>query len=583
MKFRLSYRKRIILYFSVVIAIFTAGIILFEQQQIRQERTKSLENMLESNADFFYKYIEKQSFTFPENVEQLDELIAYFSDNLRLTVIGNNGSVMYDNLLDENAMENHLHRPEIQKAVGLGEGSNIRMSESNHIRYLYYAKRYSNEFFIRVALPYEIEVKPFLNSRNSFMYFILLFFIICTLMMFYFANKFSKSIKELKEFAVNLKNENPAKTAFEFPDDEVGEVSAQIVENYNLLKENRKKLAQEREKLLQHFQYSEEGIAIFSEERKKIYTNSHFLQYLNVIVDKPTLEDEYLFSDPNFEEIVAFLDSTNRPDNVFSTRIEKSGKQFNVRVIVFEDKNFEIYISDITKAEKRRLLKQEMTNNIAHELRTPVTSIRGYLETILSLEPKDVERQQMFIDRAYIQTIRLSELIQDIGMLTKIEEAADRFVKEPVRLKPLLDELESDLSEKFQENNITFALDVANSVVIYGSRTLLYSIFRNLIENSIAYAGRSIRISLRCYMETDEAVYFEFHDTGVGVEEKYLVKIFERFYRVNEGRTRDTGGSGLGLSIVKNAVLFHKGNIVAKNRPEGGLLFLITFPKIKPE
>ncbi len=118
-------------------------------------------------------------------------------------------------------------------------------------------------------------------------------------------------------------------------------------------------------------------------------------------------------------------------------------------------------------------------------------------------------------------------------------------------------------------------------MVIYGSRTLLYSIFRNLVENSLAYAGKSIQIVLRCYMETDDAVYFEFHDNGVGVEEKHLVKIFERFYRVNEGRTRDTGGSGLGLSIVKNAVLLHKGNIVAKNRPEGGLLFLITFPKIK--
>ncbi|MEA5063371.1 MAG: ATP-binding protein, partial [Petrimonas sp.] len=369
---------------------------------------------------------------------------------------------------------------------------------------------------------------------------------------------------------------------FEFPDDEIGEISAEIVENYNLLKENRKKLALEREKLIQHFQFSEEGIAIFSEERKKIYANSHFLQFLNVIADKPVLEDEYLFSDPDFEEIVAFLDSTGRTGNVFSTRIEKSGKKFNVRVIIFEDKNFEIYISDITKAEKRRLLKQEMTNNIAHELRTPVTSIRGYLETILSLDPKDIGRQQAFINRAYVQTIRLSELIQDISMLTKIEEAADRFVKEPVYIKALLDELESDLTKIFHEKNIIFNVDVADSVVIYGNRTLLYSIFRNLVENSIAYAGESIEIMLQCYMETDDAVYFEFHDNGAGVEEKHLVKIFERFYRVNEGRTRDTGGSGLGLSIVKNAVLFHKGNIVAKNRPGGGLLFLITFPKTSP-
>ncbi|MEA5042961.1 MAG: ATP-binding protein [Petrimonas sp.] len=581
MSFRLSYRKRILLYFSVIIAVFTAGIILFEQKQVRHERTKSLENMLDGNANFIHRYIKGRHIVFPDSTQRMDELTAYLSDNLRLTIIDKTGRVMYDNLLDEKTMTNHTDRPEIQKAMVSGSGSNIRMSDSNHIRYLYYARNYDGAYFIRVALPYEVEVRPFLNSKNSFMYFIILFFIVCALMMFYFANKFSKSIKELKDFAVNLKNGKPTKTAFEFPDDEVGEVSAEIVENYNLLKENRRKLALEREKLIQHFQFSEEGIAIFSEERKKIYANSHFLQFLNVIADKPVLEDEYLFSDPDFEEIVAFLDSADRTENVFSTRIEKNGKQFNVRVIIFEDKNFEIYISDITKAEKRRLLKQEMTNNIAHELRTPVTSIRGYLETILNLDPKDVDRQQAFIDRAYVQTIRLSELIQDISMLTKIEEAADRFVKEPVFIKPLLDELESDLAHIFLEKNISFSIDVADSVVIYGSRTLLYSIFRNLVENSIAYAGESIQIVIRCYMETDDAVYFEFYDNGVGVEEKHLVKIFERFYRVNEGRTRDTGGSGLGLSIVKNAVLLHKGNIVAKNRSEGGLLFLITFPKIK--
>ncbi len=581
MSFRLSYRKRILLYFSVIIAVFTAGIILFEQKQVRHERTKSLENMLDGNAGFIHRYIKGRHIVFPDSIQRMDELTAYLSDNLRLTIIDKTGRVMYDNLLDEKRMTNHTDRPEIQKAMVSGSGSNIRMSDSNHIRYLYYARNYDGAYFIRVALPYEVEVRPFLNSKNSFMYFIILFFIVCALMMFYFANKFSKSIKELKDFAVNLKNGKPTKTAFEFPDDEVGEVSAEIVENYNLLKENRRKLALEREKLIQHFQFSEEGIAIFSEERKKIYANSHFLQFLNIIADKPVLEDEYLFSDPDFEEIVAFLDSADRTENVFSTRIEKNGKQFNVRVIIFEDKNFEIYISDITKAEKRRLLKQEMTNNIAHELRTPVTSIRGYLETILNLDPKDVDRQQAFIDRAYVQTIRLSELIQDISMLTKIEEAADRFVKEPVFIKPLLDELESDLAHIFLEKNISFSIDVADSVVIYGSRTLLYSIFRNLVENSIAYAGESIQIVIRCYMETDDAVYFEFYDNGVGVEEKHLVKIFERFYRVNEGRTRDTGGSGLGLSIVKNAVLLHKGNIVAKNRSEGGLLFLITFPKIK--
>jgi|AGTN01.2.fsa_nt_gi Signal transduction histidine kinase len=586
MKGKVSFKKRILFYFSVIIAAFTIGIILFEQEQVKEERTGSLERTLENNADILYAYLKKNTISIQNQAGQVEELLRYMPDDLRLTILDWQGNVMYDNRMEASKMDNHLQRPEIQKALGFGNGSHIRLSTSNNVEYLYYAKKYTEGFFIRVAVPYDVELQSFIHSDNSFAYYILLFFIICVVMMLYFSNRFSKSIKELREFSLSVKKGLPLPASFVFTDDEVGEVSADIVENYNLLQENRRKLAAEREKLLQHFQFSEEGIAIFSEDLKKIYTNSHFLQYLNVILDKPTLETEQLFTEPIFKDIVAFIHEDPREENMFTKRIDKSGKQFNVRVIVFDDESFELYISDITKSEKTRLLKQEMTNNIAHELRTPVTSIRGYLETILNLYANESDdRIRSFLDRAYVQTIRLSELIQDISMLTKIEEAPDRFDQEPVQISELLKELESDLADKLKEKNDNFVADVRDTVVIHGSHTLLYSIFRNLTENSIAYAGEKVDIVVRCYMENEDAYYFEFYDTGMGLEEKHLVRIFERFYRVNEGRTRNTGGSGLGLSIVKNAVLFHKGSIVAKNRSEGGLSFLITFPKVlsKPE
>lgn len=576
----MSYKTRIILYFSVIIAVFTTGIILFEQQQIKNERTKSLENILESNADIIYNYISKFHIA-PDSMVVLGDFVSYFPENLRVTIVDDQGKVLYDNKLSDVPIENHINRPEIQKSIGFGNGTNIRKSDSNQIKYLYYAKKYPEGFFIRVAFPYDVQLRTFLSANNSFIYYILLFFVICVGLMINFANQFSKSIKKLKEFSTSLKVDNPLIPAYTFPNDEVGEISADIVDNYHLLQENRKKLALEREKLLQHFHYSEEGIAIFSDDRKKIYANSHFLQYLNVIIDKPTLEVENIFSDINFDDITQFIDRKIKKETVFSQRIEKNGKQFHIRVIVFDDESFEIYISDITKQEKTRLLKQEMTNNIAHELRTPVTSIRGYLETLQALKENDVERRNNFLERALMQSIRLSELIQDISMLTKIEEAANRFRKEKVDIKELLEGLSSDLAEKLRQKNINFIVDLDQQIVIYGNRTLLYSIFRNLAENSIFYGGEGIEIVIKGHYGEDENFYFEFYDNGVGVEEKYLVKIFERFYRVNEGRTRNTGGSGLGLSIVKNAVLFHKGNIIAKNRAEGGLIFLITIPKTK--
>jgi len=577
-----SFKRRILVFFSVIIALFTVGIILFEQQQLEKERRESLERMLDNEAEIIGRYLKENDQLLQGNIRQVEDLLKYMQPELRLTIIDWHGAVVYDNLLEADTMENHLQRAEIKKSIAYGKGSNIRLSSSNNVMYLYYAKKYDDEYFIRVALPYDVELQSFINSGNSFAYYILLFFIVCVLMMIYFVNRFSKSMRELREFSLNVKKGSAILPSFIFTDDEVGEVSADIVENYNLLQENRRKLAAEREKLLQHFQFSEEGIAIFSEDQKEVYSNSHFLQYLNVILDKPILETEQLFSYPVFGDVDSFLKENVREENMFTQRIEKSGKQFNVRVIIFDDQSFELYISDITKLEKRRLLKQEMTNNIAHELRTPVTSIRGYLETILNLPEHSVdERTRGFLDRAYTQTIRLSELIQDISMLTKIEDASDRFDQEPVKIMELLNELGADLSDKLSMKGDNFIVDVSDEVVIYGNGTLLYSIFRNLTENAIAYAGEEIDIVIRCYSENEEAYYFEFYDTGTGVEEKHLVRIFERFYRVNEGRTRNTGGSGLGLSIVKNAVLFHKGSIMAKNRAEGGLSFLLTFPKVR--
>lgn len=581
---KISYRTRIMLVFTAIIAAFAVGVILFEQQQWKNERTNSLERTLENNADIIHAYIKKNSLHLEKDIEQIEEPLKYMEPDLRLTIIDWQGEVLFDNLLEGEEMENHLQRPEIQKTIGFGHGAHIRTSTSNNVEYLYFAKKYDEGFFIRFAIPYDVEVRNFIHSNSSFIYYILLFFIVCMLMMHYFSNRFSKSIKELRAFSSSVRQGVEIPSGFRFTDDEVGEVSADIVSHYSLLQDNRRQLAAEREKLLQHFQYSEEGIAIFSKERKKVYANSYFLQFLNVILDKPTLEVEQLFSEAEFREVVSFLDHKRRETNIQTVRMEKSGRQFNVRIIIFDDESFELYIGDITKAEKTRLLKQEMTNNIAHELRTPVTSIRGYLETILDLqENQENQKIRNFLERAYAQTIRLSELIQDISMLTKIEEAADRFELESVSIQELLKELETDLADSLAAKNDRFIIDVSNDVIIHGSRTLLYSIFRNLTENSIAYAGEKVDIVIRCYSENDDAYFIEFHDNGVGVEEKHLVRIFERFYRVNEGRTRINGGSGLGLSIVKNAVLFHKGSIVAKNRPEGGLHFLITLPKkIRP-
>jgi signal transduction histidine kinase len=236
-------------------------------------------------------------------------------------------------------------------------------------------------------------------------------------------------------------------------------------------------------------------------------------------------------------------------------------------------------LNDITRQEKTRLLKQEMTGNIAHELRTPVTSIRGYLETLLE-KSLDEEKKRYFISQAFNHILVLSELIQDLSLITRMEEAPQSFQLEGVNINQLLEVLKKDVELSLQEKSIRMEWNIPDELTVNGNRNLLYAVFRNLTDNVIRYAGTDVKIRINNYNDDKNFYYFSYSDTGVGISgEHHLNRLFERFYRINEGRTRDTGGSGLGLSIVKNAIAFHRGTIVVKNKIGGGLEFLFKLQK----
>lgn len=232
---------------------------------------------------------------------------------------------------------------------------------------------------------------------------------------------------------------------------------------------------------------------------------------------------------------------------------------------------------NLRSSKKNTLLKKQMTSNIAHELRTPVTSIRGYLETLLACPDMPQEKKKVFLERAYNQTLRLSELISDMALISKIEEKSSNFKKAEIDFYDVAKEVFDEFSERIASGGITVENAVMPGSMMTANRTLIYSILRNLVENSLKYAGPQVTIRLESfYIPSDKCYYMTYYDTGAGVPEEHLERIFERFYRVSEGRTRDDGGSGLGLSIVRNAVAFHGGNIRVSNREEGGLQFQFT-------
>ena len=231
--------------------------------------------------------------------------------------------------------------------------------------------------------------------------------------------------------------------------------------------------------------------------------------------------------------------------------------------------------------EQLKTQKKRITGNLAHELRTPVTSIRGYLETLVDNPQMDEAKKGQFIDRAYRQTLRLSDLIRDISLITKMEEAPQTLKKEHLGMRHLTCEVIEEFAGTIAAQGVKVENTIADDVCILGNQSLLYALLRNLVENSLRYGGPGITIHIECSLYDGMANFF-YYDTGKGVSDEHLEKIFERFYRIPEEDSHRSEGSGLGLSIVKNAVAFHKGTISAHHLQPHGLAFRFSIPQPLP-
>ena len=231
----------------------------------------------------------------------------------------------------------------------------------------------------------------------------------------------------------------------------------------------------------------------------------------------------------------------------------------------------------LKQREEQERIKRQMTYNIAHELKTPVSSIQGYLETIINNKSITPERLENFIEKCYQQSTRLSSLLHDISTLTRIDEAPGLVSKERIELSKLIVDILEDTAIALKEKNIRVDNKTAAlTLVCVGSQSLLYSVFRNLVDNTVAYAGEGVDIYIECNTEDSDYFFFSYSDNGVGIPNEHLERIFERFYRIDKGRSRKVGGTGLGLSIVKNAILLHGGAVTAEQRPGGGLAFVFS-------
>ncbi|OFR41336.1 cell wall metabolism sensor histidine kinase WalK [Porphyromonas sp. HMSC065F10] len=368
-----------------------------------------------------------------------------------------------------------------------------------------------------------------------------------------------------------------------FADDDIGALGEELRRLFSESEATVERTEEMRQHLIALFDLSKIGIALFDSSGTTLFANTHFIQFASMISSRalPLESLSELLTEESMQPIGDFITSSPSGEERSRRAMIPSGSHiFEVKAFRSASETFDLTIEDVTVSVQTAQLKREMTSNITHEIRTPLTSIRGYLET-LRYSDLSPEQQAAFTDKAYRQAERLSAMMDDIRLISQMDEReAEEYRMEELDLGLVVEEARIAFADRIEQSGDRFVNEIPDGLTIHANNSLIHSVFQNLIENSLRYAGDGVTLCFSCYHRDDEYVYLSYYDTGRGVPEEKLGRIFERFYRIDSGRTRDRGGSGLGLSIVRNAIRLHGGQIQARRHsPEGGLEFLFTLHK----
>ena len=401
--------------------------------------------------------------------------------DLRVTVIDDDGRVLFDNSADSLPAANHLGRPEVTEALAHDTGYTIHRHSESTDRYYFYSAMKGDGIIVRSAVPYSVSLREVLAADWEFLWFMLGVTLLMSIAAYFTTRRLGHNITRLNEFAERAERGERIDERETFPHDELGDISNHIIRLYARLQ----RTTADRDR--------EHALALHEEQEK-------------------------------------------------------------IRI------------------------KKQLTNNINHELKTPVAAIQGYLETLLANPCLTAEKRTAFLEKSCAQVERLRHLLSDVSTITRMDEASQLIRKERVVLNDIVDEIRADMQLRPEGQRLRVNCDFPYPLEMEGSPSLLGSVFRNLADNAAAYSGGR-DIFIRLLDNSPEQYTLQFADNGIGVEEEHLPHIFERFYRIDKGRSRKLGGTGLGLAIVKNAVMMHGGTISVRNSERGGLEFTFTLRK----
>ncbi|UCZ52251.1 cell wall metabolism sensor histidine kinase WalK [Bacillus shivajii] len=583
-----SYRTRLIFPLALIILVVLAALGAVLGPLLKEFYYERMSDRVAKEASVVSYHLETMSFTNMDDLQLFNETMA---DRLgvRMTIIDPDGVVLAESVGDKTEMENHAHRPEIIDASQEGSGHEIRYSTTVGGELLFYAmpviQNGETVGYLRIGMAIEELNDVYQNIWTIILVSFFIAFIIIVVLTSKLANQMITPIEDARRVANKLAEGDYTARTYEGSIDETGQLNRSLNVLAKSLSEITKTHQVQQERLETLIENMGSGLLLIDtkgditlinrscndifQEATENWLNKLYYKVIKHKQVNKIIQEIFLTEKSQHKQINLPIGIEIRHFDVYGAPIIGNDLKLNGIVLVFHD------ITDLKKLEKAR---KDFVANVSHELKTPVTSLKGFTETLLAGAVNDEEIRDKFLTIIANESERLEMLIYDLLELSKIEGEQFELNWQQNNMNVLVDEVYMILIEKADKKNMTLKKEISGDVILNGDPHRLKQILINLINNAIMYTpeGGSITVRLR---EGVETILLEVEDTGIGISKKELPRIFERFYRVDRARSRNSGGTGLGLAIVKHLVEAHKATMTVESEVGKGTTFKIAFQK----
>lgn len=499
-----------------------------------------------------------------EQINKINPLIVDSSS--RITVIDKNGVVLGDTYKGINYEDNHLQRPEVVEALKNGRGIDVRMSDTTNDRMLYVAQLCSdNEHILRVSVPYNGKVYLALWMLPAVVLSSIFAFIVSVLFSRHFTNTVSKPLQQVTDEIRKIQDGDYSSPLKVYEYDEITQIASAAHNLAQKIKLTMEEIVTERNKAQYVLNNMSEGLVLCD---KNGYVSS-MNKVANVVLGcgNVPIGKHIVNYTRNIDVINGVADAYNKgktvifdfdaPDGrIISANITRATENSDIGVIMV--------LIDVTTDRETQKLRQEFFSNASHELKTPITSIQGYSELLTSGMEYPPEQKKEFLLRIKKEAQNMTTLINDILMISRLEAGTTVQSKNEFDISLILDEILLSAKPMIDEQKLKVVCNCP-SIIINAEYKRIYELFNNVIINAVKYnkPEGSVNINVNC---AGKKLHFNVKDTGIGIPDVSQQRVFERFYRVDKGRSKKIGGTGLGLAIVKHIVNYYKGTVTLRSK-----------------